>query len=69
MNCIEIANEVIVLITSTFMILFTDYVSDPNFRYEAGRVYSYVLLCFIALNLLVIFAKAGVDVFKEKRKE
>ncbi len=64
MNKIELANEVFVLITGYFMLLFTDYAA-PNVRYEVVRVYSYVLTSFIGFNLACIFIKVVIDLIKE----
>ena len=39
-------------------ICFTDFVLDPEFRYELGRVYNGIVLLMILIIILILLAKA-----------
>jgi len=56
------------------MFLFTNYVPDPQMRYDMGQKVLYLVACNIVLNLLVLLAIlikkicSGVSTWKTKRK-
>jgi len=52
----EIMNEFFIYLTSYFLMCFTDFISDPIFRYtRIGSTYFYSLCFIIALNMSMIF--------------
>ena len=74
---LEIFNSLYLLITSYFLILFTDFVIDPIIRSQIGEFYYFLSLTIIAINVLVtliilmktpyIYIKARYNRWQEKR--
>ena len=67
----DIFNGTFLIITSFFLVLFTDFVIDPLVRSQIGEVYFWIAILVIATNILVtvtvlmrlfcIFFKAKYD--------
>ena len=53
-NFIQIFNEVVVLLCTWLLFLFTNYVPDPVLRYDYGRKYTYLIGFNFGVNLLVL---------------
>ena len=52
-NWIQIFNEIIILICTWSLFLFTNYVPDPVLRYEFGQYFLYFIGFNLAVNILV----------------
>ena len=50
---LEVFNSIYLLITSYFLILFTDFVIDPLIRFQIGEFYYLLSITIIAINVLV----------------
>lgn len=64
LNKIEIFNEYFIMATGYFMLHFTDWISDINFMYQIGKVFTYVVIAIICIN----FSLIAFEMFKELRK-
>ena len=53
-NFIHIFNEIVVLIATQSMFLFTNYVDDPVIRYKFGFYFIYLIGFNIVMNLAVL---------------
>ena len=52
---IEIFNEVMCLLSTYGMIVFTDFVPDPNARYQFGWVIIGITMAILVVNTLIMF--------------
>ena len=50
---LEIFNSIYLLITSYFLIMFTDFVLDPLIRAQIGEIYFWFSIAIIAMNVLI----------------
>ncbi len=50
---LELFNSMYLLITSYFLILFTDFVLDPLIRAQIGEIYFWLSIAIIVINLLI----------------
>jgi hypothetical protein len=50
---LEIFNSMYLLVTSYFLIMFTDFVIDPIIRSYIGEVYFWLSIVIIAINVLI----------------
>ena len=50
---LELFNSMYLLITSYFLIMFTDFVLDPLVRAQIGEVYFLLSIAIIAINVLI----------------
>ena len=50
---LEIFNSIFLLVTSYFLILFTDFVIDPIIRSQIGEFYFWLSIVIIAINVLI----------------
>ena len=55
LNYMEVFNEICVLIATYHLFLFTDFVPDPELRYNIGWSIIGVTLVNIVVNMLVMF--------------
>ena len=53
-NFIQIFNEVVVTLAIVTIFLFTDYVEDPELRYEFGKYFIDIFFLNLIINLLVL---------------
>jgi hypothetical protein len=72
-NLLALYNESMVYFGCLLMVAFTDYVVDPEQRYEHGYRYLYQFLgpCLVLVNFSVLLfdlIKASVDKARLKRK-
>ena len=66
-NWIEIINEVLVYLCGINLLLFTQFVADPNDRWDIGYVYMTIAIILIAINILSFTfneGKAGIAYLK-----
>jgi hypothetical protein len=74
---LELFNSMYLLMTSYFLIMFTDFVFDPLIRAQIGEIYFWLSIAIIAINVLItiivlirapyIYIKARYIRWKEKR--
>ena len=57
---VEVFNEVITLLLSIFLVVFTDFVDDPYLKYEAGFAFIALFILDVAVNFALII-KVGVS--------
>ena len=50
---LEIFNSTYLLVTSYFLIMFTDFVMDPIIRSKVGEFYFWLSIVIIAINVLI----------------
>ena len=50
---LEIFNSIFLLVTSYFLILFTDFVIDPIIRSQIGEFYFWLSISIIVINVLI----------------
>jgi len=72
-NLLAIYNESMVYFGCLLMVVFSDYVVDPEQRYEHGYSYLYFFIvpCLVIVNFSVLIfdlLKASVDKARLKRK-
>ena len=68
MNNIEIMNEVFVLMSSYYMILYTSWMEDVGIRYVIGFVHLYKFLVVLVVNFGFIAVEVGKCIRKAYRK-
>lgn len=64
LNFLEMSNEILVLVSAYSMMLFTDYVADPNLRYMFGWGYIGLIGFGLLFNLLFMFFTSLKDIKK-----
>jgi hypothetical protein len=76
MNYIELLNECTFIICHYCLLLFTDYVGDMQTQYDMGKVFMWVVISNICINILIIVTVIGASIImwiktkcKKKRKE
>ena len=67
-NRIETANEVFTLFSNYFMIMFTDFIPDLEYRYSLGFKAIAIILIVVGLNILLVFYDLGSGVILEAKK-
>ena len=55
LNWIENVNECFIWINGYFLIMFTEWICDPEIRYALGWIYMPIEILVIATNLILIF--------------
>ncbi len=50
---LELFNSMYLLMTSYFLIMFTDFVLDPLIRAQIGEIYFSLSIAIIAINVLI----------------
>jgi hypothetical protein len=68
-NIIEIVNEIFTLSSNYFIIMFTDFVPDVEFRYKKGFDVAGAILFVIFINVLVVFLDLGLGLRLEYMKK
>ena len=53
-NYTQIFNELIILVCTWSLFLFTDYVPDPKLRHKFGEVFIYILALNLIVNLMIL---------------
>lgn len=62
-NMHELVNEIFIMTVTTNLILFSDFVLDPNTKYDYGGWSYVILICLcIAFNLLILLFKMAKSV-------
>jgi len=54
MTITEVLNEMFLMYTTCFMMLFTEMVSNPIHRYELGKIFLFQVILAIAFNIFFI---------------
>ena len=52
-NSLEIGNEILLLFSVWLMFIFSDFVEDPQIRYDFGYYFMYFIAAGIGLNLCI----------------
>ena len=60
-NKAEVFNEVMCLISTYGLIIFTDFVSDPLARYKCGWALISITLSILAVNCFILFKETIVN--------
>ena len=55
LNAIENINEFFIMLNGYFLIMFTEWICDPQLRYDLGWIYIPLEIFVISLNLVLIF--------------
>ena len=50
-------NEYLTSILTLFLVTFTEFAADNKARNQMGKIYNYVLILYLTINLLLIFKK------------
>ena len=77
LNYLELANELILLLSCYFMMTFTTWITDVEFQYKIGDVFIKLLSAVFILNSIMIFIEIGsvdgfsmvLDIVSEVRKD
>jgi hypothetical protein len=59
----EITNEVLNMLVSYHYFLFTDFVPDPELRYNFGWSSIYCTLALIAINMIILIKDSSRIIF------
>ena len=62
---LAIFNESILLVISYLLFLYTDYVPDPEMRYNFGNIYLYLLYINFSVNLVLLV----VEIIRQMKRE
>ena len=68
LNWMENLNEIIVYICGYFILLYTQWICDPEKRYEYGWFYIYIQVVVVSINFSLIFFEMGLAMRKEYRR-
>ena len=61
-NFIQIFNEAIVTLTVVSLFLFTDYVDDPEVKYQFGLYFTVVVGFNIGVNLIILITNVILQI-------
>ena len=53
-NTSEIVNELLICVTACYMLLFTNWMSDVNLRYEIGKGLNIIIIIILGFNIGII---------------
>ena len=67
-NNVEIMNETLVLISTYFMFVFSDWIKDVEIRYEVGFYLMYVISVLALINTIIIVREMCRGIKKEKNR-
>jgi hypothetical protein len=67
MNRKEVFNEVMLMILTYHMLLFTDFITDPQLQFDLGKSFIFFLYVMVGMNLTFLM-KVTVDKCLRKRK-
>ncbi len=59
---IEVFNEIITLILSVFLLIFTDFVDDPHLKYKAGYGFIALFILDVIVNFALIIKDAYISI-------
>lgn len=62
LNQIEVFNELAILVTGYFMMCFTKWIPDINFRYTLGKYYNAYIIAVLAGNFGIIIYNMGLQI-------
>ena len=65
----EFINEFIIYSTSYFMIIFSDWFTNVQLRYDIGFIYLYLNATIILLNIFLILYSMFIGLIKIRRKK
>jgi len=68
MNYIEIMNEVLIIITVYFMMIFTNWIQNIELRYALGFSLVHTIIGFACMNFVIIFVGLIINVYWEYKK-
>ena len=54
-NFVQVFNEACILCAIWLMLLFTDYIPDPQLRLDFGEKLKWFLICIVAVNVILLF--------------
>jgi hypothetical protein len=63
-NDIEIFNELTILSMSYMILLFTDFLDDPELKLTLGFIYCGIIMTNMLINIIVIVISTLVPLFK-----
>ena len=58
-NNLEVLNEVLILLNSYFMLIYSDFVGVVEARYQMGHVNIYIVVALVSVNLGIITSIQG----------
>lgn len=67
-NCVQISNEIAIILLLQLMFLLTDFTADPVDRHKLGYYFLYYVAVIILLNLLVLVYSIAMAVRHACRK-
>jgi len=67
-NWCEISNEMFILLSGYFMLMFTEWIWDLELRYALGQVFAYLLVTMIIINLFLIARDVCIGIQKQRIK-
>ena len=62
LNYMELFNESSLLVTSYFLLTFTDFVPEPETRYTIGWVFSGVVALNLIVNWIILFTRLAKQI-------
>ena len=68
LNFMEIMNEFLILCCGYFIMFFTQWICDPNLRYNIGFIYIPILASVLLVNFILIFYEMSRAMKKANRK-
>ena len=68
MNYIEIINEILIIISIYFMMIFTNWIDDIELRYSLGFSLIHVILFVVCCNMVVIVYYLKKDIYKKYKE-
>ena len=68
LNWMENINETLIYMCGYFLLLFTQWICDPQRRYQFGFYYIYLQISIVGINFSLIFYEMGSAMKKEYRR-
>jgi len=65
LNILEVFNEGVVLTSAYFLIFFSDYITDTDFKFELGFAFIVILCLCILTNWTILFIKIVTPVLQK----
>jgi len=63
LNRLEILNEATVLLSSYFILVFSDWTNTPEERYQFGYYYTIFVILSLCFNLMIIFGSMIASIY------
>jgi hypothetical protein len=63
----EVFNEVIMMILTYHILLFTEFINEPSTRYEIGKSFLGFLALLITVNLIILVVDVLQKYFRKKK--